>query len=40
MIMKVAKDKGIALKHKITLIEDNAIYFDNYTKKIKYFLDL
>ena len=32
------KIKGIALKHKITLIEDNAIYFDNYTKKkIKYF---
>ncbi len=32
------KIKRIALKHKITLIEDNAIYFDNYNKKkIKYF---
>ena len=29
------KIKKLAIKHKINLIEDNAIYFDNFTKKKK-----
>ena len=33
MIQKTVHIKNLASKYKITLIEDNAIYFDNFTKK-------
>ena len=31
MILSILKIKQIAIKHNIKLIEDNAIYFDNYS---------